>query len=105
MSDDEEIGVGDLVALKDDVKLSSGIGLVLKKSNKKDESEDMLDLISMIEEAEEKSVNWKDQVPLSEPMVLVLWSSHRQKKISSNFRNSSVNFWMPVSDVRVVSKA
>jgi hypothetical protein len=104
---EEKIKVGDLVALKDDAERSSGIGLVLQKDGKGKRSEDILDIISTLEESESNlsEIEWREQVPFSEPMVLVLWSSSKQRSMKKTFENNSVNFWIPISDVRVVSKA
>jgi len=104
---EEEISVGDLVALKDDMTRSSGIGLVLQKDIREKQSEDVLDIISTLEESENylSEIEWKEQVPFPEPMILVLWSSSKQRRVKKTFENNSVNFWIPVSDVRVISKA
>jgi len=100
------IDVGDLVALKDDPERSSGIGLVLRKDERERQSEDILDIISQAEmSGEVYEIDWREQVGIPEPMVLVLWSSSKQKSIAGAFENNSVNFWIPMSDVRVVSKA
>lgn len=102
----QEINVGDLVALKDDMERSSGIGLVLRKDGREKQSEDILDIISQAElESELSEIDWREQIGFPEPMILVLWSSSKQRSIAKEFENNSVNFWIPISDVRIVSKA
>ena len=87
-----KVDIGDLVVFKEDTDMSSGIGLVLARRARSQIKEDLGDTTPIVED----DLYWADEIyPKDEPMLLVMWPG----------AHSSVNFWLPERDMRVVSKS